>query len=234
MELRKVEIANHRKITTAILGKKFSTDELEEIIENLSLLFEEGGELYAFFTGDTPVGCFVASPYSEDAKQVEELVLDEFYFLENLIDDSSKAEIASLLKIVKKEFKPFNMEIVSTQEINWMGDILLANGYICELIKLEKILPNKKNLNDVVELITDCIPMDRVNDLIIQVLLEKEDEYKTEIIENDEDIPDIMEGDWNPIMVVLSFEPMDQKINEIIDASNQLINWDDYEIIFSI
>lgn len=235
MELSKVEKIDRSNVIDKILKRSVSTEEQEEIIENLQIYFSEGSDLISINNEQDLIGFFVASPYSEDNAIVDELILDEFFFDSSKMNNSLEEVLVKGIKSLKKEYKPGKLEVIVTRDIQWMGEVLAANGFLCEIIKLEKILPNEKNLPDVIDLIYDSIPKEKVTDeMIIQVLMQKDTEYQTEIIDSADEIAVLLEKDWVPIMVVLSFEPLDQQINEIIDSSNQLLNWDDYEITYTL
>lgn len=235
MELSKVEKIDRSNVIDKILKRSVSTEEQEEIIENLQIYFSEGSDLISINNEQDLIGFFVASPYSEDNVIVDELILDEFFFDSSKMNNSLEEVLVKGIKSLKNEYKPGKLEVIVTRDIQWMGDVLAANGFLCEIIKLEKILPTEKNLPDVIDLIYDSIPKEKVTDeMIIQVLMQKDTEYQTEIIDSADEIAVLLEKDWVPIMVVLSFEPLDQQINEIIDSSNQLLNWDDYEITYTL
>lgn len=235
MELSKVEKIDRSNVIDKILKRSVSTEEQEEIVENLQIYFSEGSDLISINNEQDLIGFFVASPYSEDNAIVDELILDEFFFDSSKMNNSLEEVLVKGIKSLKKEYKPGKLEVIVTRDIQWMGEVLAANGFLCEIIKLEKILPNEKNLPDVIDLIYDSIPKEKVTDeMIIQVLMQKDTEYQTEIIDSADEIAVLLEKDWVPIMVVLSFEPLDQQINEIIDSSNQLLNWDDYEITYTL
>lgn len=235
MELSKVEKIDRSNVIDKILKRSVSTEEQEEIVENLQIYFSEGSDLISINNEQDLIGFFVASPYSEDNAIVDELILDEFFFDSSKMNNSLEEVLVKGIKSLKKEYKPGKLEVIVTRDIQWMGEVLAANGFLCEIIKLEKILPNEKNLPDVIDLIYDSIPKEKVTDeMIIQVLMQKDTEYQTEIIDSVDEIAVLLEKDWVPIMVVLSFEPLDQQINEIIDSSNQLLNWDDYEITYTL
>lgn len=235
MELSKVEKIDISNVIDKILKRSVSTEEQEEIVENLQIYFSEGSDLISINNEQDLIGFFVASPYSEDNAIVDELILDEFFFDSSKMNNSLEEVLVKGIKSLKKEYKPGKLEVIVTRDIQWMGEVLAANGFLCEIIKLEKILPNEKNLPDVIDLIYDSIPKEKVTDeMIIQVLMQKDTEYQTEIIDSADEIAVLLEKDWVPIMVVLSFEPLDQQINEIIDSSNQLLNWDDYEITYTL
>ncbi len=229
MELRKVAKKDHSKVINS-LSHQYSAEEFSDIQDNFNMYFEEGSHLYAFYEGEDIIGFTVVSIYAE-AKKILELVLDEFYFNESLAKIVSGNNFVSEIKKLNKQIKPERMEILVTQDIAWFGKILSEAGMICESIKLEKVLPNQKNLVDVLELIKDSIPLDSVGEeRIVQVLFERGDEYKTELIASKDDV--IIEEGWTAIMVILSIEPRTQQIQQIIEQSNQLINWDDYEITY--
>lgn len=234
MELRKVEKKQYDAVL-AILSNQFSAEEVKDITENLKMYLEEGSTLHAFFDEDTVLGFTVLSQYDDIEGFDSELIMDEFYFNEKLLQEEHKIQIASELKKYKKLLNTKKLEVLITQEIGWFGEKLSEAGFICENIKLEKVLPNKKNLPDVLDLIKDSIPEEKVaSDRIIQVLLEQDDQYLTELIDTDEDLQILISEGWNPIMVVFSFEPAEQQIYTLIEESNQLINWDDYELTYII
>lgn len=235
MELSKVEKLERTDVIDKILKRSVSSEEQEDIVENLKVYFSEGSDLISISNERDLIGFFVASPYSEDNASVDELILDEFFFDSSKMNNSLEEVLVKGIKSLKKEYKPLKLEVIVTRDIQWMGEVLAANGFLCEVIKLEKILPTEKNLPDVIDLIYDSIPKEKVTDeMIIQVLMEKENEYQTEIIDSADEITALLEKDWSPIMVVLSFEPLDQQISEIIDRSNQLLNWDDFEITYTL
>ena len=47
-----------------------------------------------------------------------------------------------------------------------------------------------------------------------------------------EEVEDLISDNWVPTMVVVTIEPDTLNINEIIEESNGILNWDDYNLIY--
>merc|ERR1712196_406265 len=94
-------------------------------------------------------------------------------------------------------------KMIALETNKWLSNSLSDVGFICSEIKLEKFLPKSNNLNDVLELIKDCTPLNR----IVQVMMEKEDEYATDFISTSNEIQPLIKLGWVPIMILVTYEP---------------------------
>ncbi|MFV2015507.1 MAG: hypothetical protein ACC656_08780, partial [Candidatus Heimdallarchaeota archaeon] len=196
----------------------------------LIITLEDESILYVVRDGDQIGGFLLATPLSDDESntKIDLVSIDEIWIKAKYANNQTAVLISQGLKTVKKSFKSPEIEIIIPQTVAWLGEILSQNGYLCSEIKLEKVLPTANNLGDVLELIQDCTPIDR----IVQVLFEKDQELRAEIVEVTEEVEDIINDGWIPTIVVVTIEPDSLNTNEIIEESNNLINWDDYNLIY--
>ncbi|MHA2168527.1 MAG: hypothetical protein ACXAB7_01315 [Candidatus Kariarchaeaceae archaeon] len=231
MELSKVEPKNYEMIIQKTLKTLVSDDEYEDIKDGLYLEFKEGGYLFSLDDEANNVGFIVASPINDEdfvGEEISVLSVDEIYIQSGTQIPIVAETVARGLQRLRKEFKCKHIEIIISEPLSWMGDILQENGYICVEVKLEKVLPTPNNLADVLELIRDCTPIDR----IVQVLLEKNNEFRAEILEDVEEIEEQLEDDWVPVIVVVTYEPESLKVSDILEKSNQIIKWDNFSLIY--
>ncbi|OLS28836.1 MAG: hypothetical protein HeimC2_04370 [Candidatus Heimdallarchaeota archaeon LC_2] len=231
MELSKIESASDlEEVILDTLKTLVSSEDLDDISSGLNLSLEDESSLYVIKDDQQICGFFLATPLTADGenKKIDLVSIDEIWVKAKYANDKTADVISKGLKNIKKAMKSPEIEIIVTQTVAWLGDILSENGYLCSEIKLEKILPTANNLGDVLELIQDCTPIDR----IVQVLFEKDHELRAEIVEVLEEVQDLINEGWIPTIVVVTIEPDSLNINEIIEESNSLINWDDYNLIY--
>jgi hypothetical protein len=203
---------------------------MEDIVSGLKISLEDESTLYKIDENGEICGFFIVTPLADDdtSKKVDIISVEELWVKAKYVNNETAQSISQGLKTIKKSFKSPEIEIIIPQNVAWLGDVLAQNGYLCAEIKLEKVLPTANNLGDVLELIQDCTPIDR----IVQVLFEKEHELRAEIVEVVEEVEDLIADSWLPTIVVVTIEPDSLNINEIIDESNNLINWDDYNLVY--
>ncbi|MDH5403101.1 MAG: hypothetical protein OEZ01_07515 [Candidatus Heimdallarchaeota archaeon] len=232
MDLKEIDQENQHKIIQNTLRTQISEDEITEIIEGLLMEIEAGSILYSIEEGNEKIGFIIATPLSEneDPNNIDYLSIDEIWIKTEYENSKIPNELSVNLKKLAKKYKTNKIEIIVSQNVVWLGNALLENGYICYEVKLEKLLPKANNLTDVLELIQESTPADR----IVQVLLEKDDNFQTEFVEEADELIDQISEGWLPVMVVVIFEPENQSFMEIIEYSNKMINWDDYSIIYRL
>lgn len=230
MELVKVENeADFKSTIEEVLKTQASDEDFEDIFEGISIALEDGSDLYSFLDNETKIGFLVATPLSENnGKSVDIITMDEIWVKAQSDQALSAEELGLEIRKIAKIYKAKEIEVVLTQSLAWIGNKLINVGFVCSEIKFEKILPTPNNLDDVLELIKDCTPIDR----IVQVLLEKEYELKAEVVENTEELEEVLEDGWIPVVVIVTFEPDGLNIEETIKSSNQIMNWDDYNLIY--
>ena len=231
MELSKIESTSDlEEVILDTLKTLVSSEDLEDISSGLKLSLEDESILYAIKDDQQICGFLLVTPLVAEAesKKIDLISVDEIWVKAKYADNKTAEVISKGLQNIKKELKSSEIEIIVTQTVAWLGDILSENGYLCSEIKLEKVLPTANNLGDVLELIQDCTPIDR----IVQVLFEKDQELRAEIVEVLEEVQELISEGWIPTIVVVTIEPDSLNINEIIEESNSLINWDDYNLIY--
>ncbi|MHA2503917.1 MAG: hypothetical protein ACXAE3_13740 [Candidatus Kariarchaeaceae archaeon] len=229
MELIKVEDDRIQNILQSTLKTLFSEEETNDLIEGLLLELEEGSQLYMLEDGDQKPGFLILTPLMDEDENVIEMVSVEDIFIKPNKKDSNIADaLAKEMKKLAKEYGTKQTEVIISQGNSWISEALVENGYISSEVKLEKLLPRTNNLDDVLELIQDCTPIDR----IVQVLLEKEDGFRAEFVDTSDEISDLIDEGWEPVMVVVTYEPDTASIEDQIENSNRLINWDDYSIVY--
>ncbi|MHA2250085.1 MAG: hypothetical protein ACXAD7_06975 [Candidatus Kariarchaeaceae archaeon] len=231
MELYKVESNNFENVIQKTLKTLVSDEDYEDIKEGLLLELEEGSLLYAIKDDSEDIGFIIITPLiDEDSpdKAAELLSVGEIYIQSDKKSDLVAELLARGLKDLRKEYKCNQVEIIISQSVSWLGDTLQEYGFICAEVKLEKVLPTPNNLADVLELIRDCTPIDR----IVQVLLERDEEFQVEILEDVEEIMEQLDDGWIPVIVVVTYEPESLKVQEIVESSNQIIKWDDFSLIY--
>ncbi len=231
MELSKIDSVEDQE--TAIidtLKTLVSSEDLEDITSGLKISLDDESVLYVIKDAEQVGGFLLATPLSEDEtnKKVDLVSIDEIWVKAKYANIQTAEVISKALKAIKKSFKSREIEIIIPQTVAWLGEILSQNGYLCSEIKLEKVLPTANNLGDVLELIQDCTPIDR----IVQVIFEKDQELRAEIVEVIEEVEELISDNWVPTIVVVTIEPDTLNINEIIEESNGLLNWDDYNLIY--
>lgn len=231
MELSKIDtVEDQETVIIDTLKTLISSEDMDDITSGLIISLEDESTLYAVREGEEIGGFLLATPLADDAagKKVDLVSIDEIWIKAKHVNNHTAEVISQGLKTIKKSFKSPEIEIIIPQTVAWLGDILSKNGYLCSEIKLEKVLPTANNLGDVLELIQDCTPIDR----IVQVLFEKEQELRAEIVEVVEEVEELLADNWIPTIVVVTIEPESLNITEIIEESNNLINWDDYNLIY--
>lgn len=231
MELNRVEPEDSLPLIESILKTSLNGEEMEELIEGMQVEIEDGTYVYSILQEDGIIGFLLATPLSDEDEDGEniELISIEDIWLRSEIDPSTISDNLALeLKKLAKNLSVPQTEIIVSQQLKWLNESLNDQGFIVSEVKLEKLLPRANNLNDVLDLIADCTPVYR----IVQVLLEKENQFMAEIIDEADEIEDLLRDGWEPVMVIVTFEPDDQDIDEIIEESNGMINWDDYSIVY--
>lgn len=228
MELILVE-ENKDNIMRSVLQTFFSMTETNELINTLNLDLADESELYAINFENEIIGFIILSPINEINNPLINLIsIEDIYVKINHQNNMIAKMIALEIKKLSIKYDVDQIELIISQTNKWLSNSLSDVGFICSEIKLEKFLPKSNNLNDVLELIKDCTPMNR----IVQVMMEKEDEYATDFISTSNEIQPLIKLGWVPIMIIVTYEPEKENIDETIEKSNQLLNWDDYSLVY--
>ncbi len=228
MELILVE-ENKDNIMRSVLQTFFSITETNELINTLDLDLADESELYTINFGNEIIGFIILSPIAEINNPLINLIsIEDIYVKINHQNNMIAKMIALEIKKLSIKYDVDQIELIISQTNKWLSNSLSDVGFICSEIKLEKFLPKSNNLNDVLELIKDCTPLNR----IVQVMMEKEDEYATDFISTSNEIQPLIKLGWVPIMILVTYEPEKQNIDETIEKSNQLLNWDDYSLVY--
>ena len=228
MELILVE-ENKDKIMRSVLQTFFSITETNELIDTLNLDLADQSELYTINFGNEIIGFIILSPIAEINNPLINLIsIEDIYVKINHQNNVIAKMIALEIKKLSIKYDVDQIELIISQTNKWLSNSLSDVGFICSEIKLEKFLPKSNNLNDVLELIKDCTPLNR----IVQVMMEKEDEYATDFITTSNEIQPLIKLGWVPIMILVTYEPEKENIDETIEKSNQLLNWDDYSLVY--
>ncbi len=228
MELILVE--EHKdNIMRSVLQTFFSITETNELINTLDLDLADESELYTINFENEIIGFIILSPIAEINNPLINLIsIEDIYVKINHQNNMIAKMIALEIKKLSIKYDVDQIELIISQTNKWLSNSLSDVGFICSEIKLEKFLPKSNNLNDVLELIKDCTPLNR----IVQVMMEKEDEYATDFISTSNEIQPLIKLGWVPIMILVTYEPEKQNIDETIEKSNQLLNWDDYSLVY--
>ena len=231
MEIKQIKAESDQKnILNSVLKTLVSEEDRDEIVNSLIEEISMGNSLFSIEEDVNILGFFLLSKNEDVDNKKTVISVTEIWFASDFKEEKVASKIASYLKENMKNNQVI-LEIILNQEISWIGDVLSRDGYVCEEIKLEKLLPNTNNLADVLELVKSTIPEDR----IIQVLMTNEnDEYFSDYIEEAGEISDYLVEGWVPIMVIVTYEPDDQDIDKTIEESNMMINWDDFEIVYRL
>ena len=228
MELILVE-ENKDNIMRSVLQTFFSMTETNELINTLNLDLADESELYTINFGNEIIGFIILSPIAEINNPLINLIsIEDIYVKINHQNNMIAKMIALEIKKLSIKYDVDQIELIISQTNKWLSNSLSDVGFICSEIKLEKFLPKSNNLNDVLELIKDCTPLNR----IVQVMMEKEDEYATDFITTSNEIQPLIKLGWVPIMILVTYEPEKENIDETIEKSNQLLNWDDYSLVY--
>ena len=228
MELILVE-ENKDNIMKSVLQTFFSITETNELIDTLNLDLADESELYTVNFENEIIGFIILSPIAEINNPLINLIsIEDIYVKINNQNNMIAKMIALEIKKLSIKYDVDQIELIISQTNKWLSNSLSDVGFICSEIKLEKFLPKSNNLNDVLELIKDCTPLNR----IVQVMMEKEDEYATDFISTSNEIQPLIKLGWVPIMILVTYEPEKQNIDETIEKSNQLLNWDDYSLVY--
>ncbi len=228
MELILVE-ENKDNIMRSVLQTFFSITETNELINTLDLDLADESELYTINFGNEIIGFIILSPIAEINNPLINLIsIEDIYVKINHQNNMVAKMIALEIKKLSIKYDVDQIELIISQTNKWLSNSLSDVGFICSEIKLEKFLPKSNNLNDVLELIKDCTPLNR----IVQVMMEKEDEYATDFISTSNEIQPLIKLGWVTIMILVTYEPEKQNIDETIEKSNQLLNWDDYSLVY--
>ena len=228
MELILVE-ENKDNIMKSVLQTFFSITETNELIDTLNLDLADESELYTVNFENEIIGFIILSPIAEINNPLINLIsIEDIYVKINHQNNMIAKMIALEIKKLSIKYDVDQIELIISQTNKWLTSSLSDVGFICSEIKLEKFLPKSNNLNDVLELIKDCTPLNR----IVQVMMEKEDEYATDFISTSNEIQPLIKLGWVPIMILVTYEPEKENINETIEKSNQLLNWDDYSLVY--
>lgn len=228
MELILVE-ENKDNIMRSVLQTFFSITETNELIDTLNLDLADESELYTINFGNEIIGFIILSPIAEINNPLINLIsIEDIYVKINHQNNIIAKMIALEIKKLSIKYDVDQIELIISQTNKWLSNSLSDVGFICSEIKLEKFLPKSNNLNDVLELIKDCTPLNR----IVQVMMEKEDEYATDFISTSNEIQPLIKLGWVPIMILVTYEPEKENIDETIEKSNQLLNWDDYSLVY--
>lgn len=228
MELILVE-ENKDNIMKSVLQTFFSITETNELIDTLNLDLADESELYRVNFENEIIGFIILSPIAEINNPLINLIsIEDIYVKINHQNNMIAKMIALEIKKLSIKYDVDQIELIISQTNKWLSSSLSDVGFICSEIKLEKFLPKSNNLNDVLELIKDCTPLNR----IVQVMMEKEDEYATDFISTSNEIQPLIKLGWVPIMILVTYEPEKENINETIEKSNQLLNWDDYSLVY--
>lgn len=228
MELILVE-ENKDNIMRSVLQTFFSITETNELIDTLNLDLADESELYTVNFENEIIGFIILSPIAEINNPLINLIsIEDIYVKINHQNNMIAKMIALEIKKLSIKYDVDQIELIISQTNKWLSSSLSDVGFICSEIKLEKFLPKSNNLNDVLELIKDCTPLNR----IVQVMMEKEDEYATDFISTSNEIQPLIKLGWVPIMILVTYEPEKENINETIEKSNQLLNWDDYSLVY--
>ncbi len=228
MELILVE-ENKDNIMRSVLQTFFSITETNELINTLNLDLADESELYTINFENEIIGFIILSPIAEINNPLINLIsIEDIYVKINHQNNMIAKMIALEIKKLSIKYDVDQIELIISQTNKWLSNSLSDVGFICSEIKLEKFLPKSNNLNDVLELIKDCTPLNR----IVQVMMEKEDEYATDFISTSNEIQPLIKLGWVPIMILVTYEPEKENIDETIEKSNQLLNWDDYSLVY--
>ena len=228
MELILVE-ENKDNIMRSVLQTFFSITETNELIDTLNLDLADESELYSINFENEIIGFIILSPINEINNPLINLIsIEDIYVKINHQNNEIAQMIALEIKKLSTNYSVDQSELIISQSNKWLSNSLSDVGFICSEVKLEKFLPKSNNLNDVLELVKVCTPLNR----IVQVMMEKEDEYATDFISTSNEIQPLIKLGWVPIMILVTYEPEKQNIDETIEKSNQLLNWDDYSLVY--
>ena len=228
MELILVE-ENQDNIMKSVLQTFFSITETNELIDTLNLDLADESELYSINFENEIIGFIILSPIAEINNPIINLIsIEDIYVKINRQNNIIAKMISHEIKKLSIKYNVDQIELIISQTNKWLSNSLSDVGFICSEIKLEKFLPKSNNLKDVLELIQVCTPLNR----IVQVMMEKEDEYATDFISTSNEIQPLIKLGWVPIMILVTYEPEKQNIDETIEKSNQLLNWDDYSLVY--
>ena len=215
MELILVE-ENKDNIMRSVLQTFFSITETNELINTLDLDLADESELYTINFENEIIGFIILSPIAEINNPLINLIsIEDIYVKINHQNNMIAKMIALEIKKLSIKYDVDQIELIISQTNKWLSNSLSDVGFICSEIKLEKFLPKSNNLNDVLELIKDCTPLNR----IVQVMMEKEDEYATDFISTSNEIQPLIKLGWVPIMILVTYEPEKQNIDETIEKS---------------
>jgi len=230
MDLNQVESSDFEATLSSTLNMLFSNEEVIELIDGLIMELEEGSHLYSVSYETDDIGFCVITPLSEMGEPDEiDLISIEDIFIKPKYQNKEIAEsLSKQFKTITEKYNVPQVEVIIDQSNSWLSEAMVDGGFISSEIKLEKLLPRTNNLDDVLELIQDCTPIDR----IVQVLLERENEFMAEFVDSSDEIMDYLDDGWIPVMVVVTYEPEGSDIDKQIQESDQLINWDDYSIVY--
>jgi len=228
MELLQIDPGSFESILRNTLKTLYSEEETAELIEGLLLELEEEGKLFSISENNDDYGFILVTPLINQEEALD-LISIEDIFIKSGYQQREIAEALSMeMKKLGKTFAVSQIEVIINQSNSWLSEALVEHGFISSEVKLEKLLPRTNNLDDVLELIQDCTPVDR----IVQVLLERQEQFMTEFVDTADEVSDLIDEGWEPVMVVVTYEPDGPQIEEQIAESNQLLNWDDYSIVY--
>lgn len=233
MKLILVE-SKYKEVIDSVLKTKLSPNELiekrTEYLEDLA----SGLQLYQLVCGEELCG-FLTIYVNED-EDINNKIIKTLYVerIETISDAQGHInqfgeKLGMGLKDIAKSMKIRAIEVELDLEKSWYISEMLKVGYHCTDIKLEKILPNPENIADVLELINQSAPEDK----IIQVMFIRDEDVHVEFIELYEEVLELEESGWNPMLVSMSFEVIDGKYEDTFERSNRLVKWDEKKVVLT-
>ena len=138
MELSKIESPSDlEEVILDTLKTLVSSEDLEDISSGLKLSLEDESILYAIKDDQQFCGFLLATPLTAEgeSKKIDLISIDEIWVKTKYANNKTAEVISKGLQNIKKEIKSSEIEIIVTQTVAWLGDILSENGYLCSEIK---------------------------------------------------------------------------------------------------
>lgn len=223
---------NQEKVISNILKQLYSQDETEILLEEAMENLNSGGMLFQVAIEGTIQSYCICSIQNSDPDEPSEkiFVVEEFEISPNKFEDVEYSEtFGNKLREISEEYHTNSVEIMISRGYQWLTRGLEQADFICTEIRVNKYLPEPNNLEDVLDLINQTTPFDR----IIQVMFERENDIHVEFIEFIDEVQELSLDGWIPIAVSVSFEPSDNNFAETIESSDTILKWDEITLTFS-
>ena len=189
-------------------------------------MISSGVSIYSISLNQKFIGIFGASASIITGEKI--FILEYLIVEKNMRNNNISGEIIdSIIKLAKEE-EVDKMHLFMGDDNSWIINPLLNRNFDCQKISFSKKLPTKESFFDIKVMINDVIE----ENYIMDVMFLKDEEIKSEIIEDEEEMDQLMQEGWHPRSVDISVYVIKNNHKELVEGSNSVMRWD--EITYNI